>query len=184
MLIPINAFTDPSNAANHAWNLDIAAKYLVGGALPSLASAAIPTNTPPLTAQARTIGVLKSLQPHFEHESTRTSTGIQSKFSLLLPYNARLLTQLGEGQASGIPKGQAAIGILTGAVTPVNSTDSGSGAQPAAIGILPTLEACVYYFQLNDPAVVRDELVIDGATYLKLTVDRAVSEPSNPQPLS
>jgi hypothetical protein len=181
MLIPNNAFTDPSNTSNHPWNLDIAAKYIVGGALPSPASAAMTTLNPPVPAQTRTAGVLKTLYSHFEHESTPTETGIHSKFSILLPYNARLLTQLGEGQASGVPTGQAAIGQLAGAVTPTNGTDSGSGAQPAAIGILPTLEACTYYFQLGDPAVTREELVIDGATYLKLSVDRAVAEPSSSQ---
>jgi hypothetical protein len=182
MLVPSNAFHNPSDSANHAWNLDIAARYIVGGALPSPQSPALPTNNPPLLAQNKTTGVNKLLYPYFEYETTATPTGINSKFSLLLPYNARLLTQLGENQASGVPKGQPAIGQLVGAVTPTNGTDTGVGAQPQQLGIIATLEACAYYFQLADPAVTREKLVIDGLTYLKISVDRAVASSSIASP--
>ena len=157
-------------------NLDIAAKFLIAGALPAPGIIAQPTRVPPIPAVALNRGVLATLQPPqvalqspaqppalppFFYSSRQSGTNWHSKFSLLVPFDLRLATMLGDNLPAVLP--------LLGAVAVGNLATTGL-TLPAVAGV-SSLEQLIYSLASSNTDVAIESIFIGGGNYLKVSAD-------------
>jgi hypothetical protein len=156
--IPLLAFT----ANDNKLDLDIAAEFLVAGALPSSDIKANASNTPPIISQSVARGVAAALLPYFKYDSKATAAGDwHSKFEVVIPTNPRLEVMLTDPLK--------AITNLTGTVNiPFLLAD---GVNRAPVAGVASLETLIYFLADENADVQMSKVNIAGSVYHRIVAD-------------